>query len=47
MLNEKKIKEAEANVKIYLDEGLLRKSEFDPRVFNILRKKFSRKLKCC
>ena len=38
MLNEKRIKEAEANVKSYLEDGLLRKSEFDLRVFSILRK---------
>lgn len=38
MLSEKRVKEAEANVRTYLDEGLLRKSEFHPRVFTILRK---------
>ena len=37
MLSEKRIKEAEANVKSYLNEGLLTKSEFNKNVFNILR----------
>lgn len=37
MLNEKRIKEAEMNVKTYLKEGLLKKSEFDLKIFNILR----------
>ncbi len=38
MLSEKRIKEAEANVISYLNEGLLKKSEFKINVFNILRK---------
>lgn len=37
MLSEKRIKEAEVNVKAYLAEGLLNKSEFNQRVFDILR----------
>ena len=37
MLSEKRIKEAEANVKSYLNEGLLTKTEFIPKVFNILK----------
>ena len=38
MLDEKRIKEAETGVKLYLDEGLLRKSEFNAGIFGILRK---------
>ncbi len=38
MLNERRIKEAEANVRTYLREGLLRKSRFNSKIFNILRK---------
>ena len=38
MLSEKRIKEAEKNVKSYLEEGLLRKSEFNPKIFSILKK---------
>ena len=38
MLSEKRIKEAESNVKSYLEEGLLRKTEFNSQIFNILRK---------
>ena len=38
MLDEKRIKEAESNVKSYLDEGLLKKSEFNSRIYDILRK---------
>jgi len=37
MLSEKRIKEAEINVKSYLNEGLLKKSEFNPKIFNILK----------
>lgn len=37
MLSEKKIKKAEANVKSYLAEGLLKKSELNLRIFNILK----------
>ena len=36
MLNEERIKEAEANVRSYLDEGLLRKAAMDKQVINIL-----------
>lgn len=36
MLNEKRIKEAEANVKSYLSEGLIKKEQFNSIVFNIL-----------
>ena len=38
MLSEKRIKEAETNAKVYLEEGLLRKSEFNTKIFSILRK---------
>lgn len=38
MINEKRIKEAEVNVRSYLNEGLLKKSEFNPAIFNILKK---------
>ena len=38
MLNEKRIKEAELNVRSYLNEGLLVKTELIPNVFNILKK---------
>jgi len=34
----KRIREAETNVKAYLDEGLLKKSEFDSRIFSILKR---------
>ena len=37
MLSERRIKEAEVNVKSYLSEGLLTKSKFNKNVFNILR----------
>ena len=37
MLSEKRIKEAEMNVKSYLSEGLLTKTEFLPNVFRILK----------
>lgn len=36
MLNEKRIKEAESNVKTYLEEGLLIKQQFHPNIFKIL-----------
>ncbi len=36
MLDTKKIKEAETNVRSYLSEGLLKKSTFDKQVMNIL-----------
>lgn len=38
MLSEKRIKEAESNVKTYIYEGLLIKSEFNENVFNIFKK---------
>jgi len=37
-LSEKRVKEAEKNVKSYLEGGLLRKSEFNPNIFSILKK---------
>jgi len=37
MLSEKRIKEAEANVKSYLNDGLLTRTEFIPGIFNILK----------
>ena len=37
MLDDKRIKECELNVKSYLSEGLLKKSEFDENIFNILK----------
>lgn len=36
MLDTKKIKEAETNVRSYLNDGLLKKSTFDKQVMNIL-----------
>src|SRR3989338_4826372 len=36
MLNKERIKEAEANVKSYLEEGLLKKSVMEKQVLNIL-----------
>ena len=36
MLNEKRIKEAETNIKSYLSEGLLKKEQFNSIVFNVL-----------
>ena len=36
MLNEKRIKEAEVNVKSYLSEGLMKKEQFNSLVYNIL-----------
>lgn len=36
MLNEKRIKEAEGNVRQYLDEQLLRKEQLNPIVFKVL-----------
>ena len=38
MLNEKRIKEAENNVRLYLEEGLLTKKQFEKIVFSILHK---------
>lgn len=38
MLSEKRIKEAETNVKSYLSEGLLKKAATDKNVMNILLK---------
>jgi uncharacterized protein (UPF0332 family) len=38
MLSEKRIKEAESNVKSYLEEGLLSKTEFSSKIFDILKK---------
>jgi uncharacterized protein (UPF0332 family) len=38
MLSEKRIKEAEVNVNNYLKEGLLRKSEFNENIYNILKR---------
>jgi len=37
MLSEKRIKEAETNVKLYLKEGLIKKAEFNINIFNILK----------
>ena len=45
MLSEKRIKEAETNVKSYLDEGLLKKVAADKRVINILLKNAKESLK--
>jgi len=36
MLNEKRIKEAETNVKSYLSEGLIKKEQFNEVVFRVL-----------
>src|SRR3989344_354024 len=36
MLSEKRIKEAESNVKSYLSEGLIKKEQFNSIVFNVL-----------
>ena len=36
MLNEKRIKEAQSNVKSYLSEGLLDKQQFQQDIFKIL-----------
>jgi len=36
MLDEKRIKEAEVNVKSYLSEGLMKKEQFNSIVFNVL-----------
>ena len=36
MLDEKRIKEAEANVKSYLSEGMMKKEQFNNIVFNVL-----------
>jgi len=38
MLSEKRIKEAETNVKSYLKEGLIKKTEFNQNIFNILKR---------
>ncbi len=38
MLDDKRKKEAEVNVRSYLEEGLLRKSDFNENVFHILKK---------
>ncbi|MCK5023949.1 MAG: hypothetical protein KAS04_07265 [Candidatus Aenigmarchaeota archaeon] len=38
MLGEKRVKEAENNVREYLKEGLLKKQEFEEIVFSVLRK---------
>jgi len=38
MLDERRIREAKNNVKSYLSEGLLRKTDFDRNIFHILRK---------
>lgn len=45
MLDKDRIKEAESNVRIYLKEGLLRKSSFDDNILNILRKNSEESLK--
>lgn len=37
MLGEKRIREAEANVRGYIEEGLLRKAEFEGIVFRVLK----------
>src|SRR3989344_625659 len=36
MLNEKRVKEAQSNVKTYLTEGLLTKQQLQPNIFKIL-----------
>lgn len=38
MLDKDRLKEAETNVRSYLDEGLLKKVEFDKQILNILLK---------
>lgn len=38
MLSEKKVREAEKNVKNYLEEGLLKKTQYNPNIFYILNK---------
>jgi len=38
MLSERRIREAERNLKNYVKEGLLSKVQFNPKIFNILRK---------
>ncbi|MGC9516186.1 MAG: hypothetical protein ACP5C3_00645 [Methanomicrobiales archaeon] len=45
MLDKDRIKEAESNVRIYLKEGLLRKSSLDDNILNILRKNSEESLK--
>ncbi len=45
MLSEKRIKEAETNVKSYLGEGLLKKASADKNVMNILLKNANESLK--
>ncbi len=45
MLSEKRIKEAETNVKSYLDEGLLKKAATDKNVMDILFKNAKESLK--
>ena len=46
MLSEKRIKEAEKNVKIYLEEGLLRKIDKpDKKILNIFLKNSDESLK--
>lgn len=37
MLSEKRIKEAETNVKNYLKEGMVKKTDFNSKIFDILR----------
>ena len=44
-MSEKRVKEAEKNVKSYLEGGLLRKSEFNPKIFSILKKNAQESLK--
>ncbi len=38
MLGERRVSEAEDNVRNCLEEGLLRKAAFEPRVFSILKR---------
>jgi len=45
MLSNEKIKEAESNVRAYLDEGLLKKSSPDQNIINILLKNAKESLK--
>ena len=47
MLEVKRIKEADTNVKSYLNDGLLKKKQVDSNVLGILLKKGKRKLKSC
>lgn len=44
MLDERRVKEAENNVKNYLEEGLLTKKVFDKNIFNIFKNNASESL---